>query len=57
MCLKMGIIPPTSMIMNLKEGPVLKGNLYNVFALGNVLFAPMLWHMQEVPSRHLQLKL
>lgn len=25
MCLKMGIIPPTSMTMSLKEGPVLKG--------------------------------
>lgn len=40
MCLKMGIIPPTSMTVNLKEGPVLKGNLENVFALGNVLSAP-----------------
>lgn len=25
MCLKMGMIPPTSMTMSLKEGPVLKG--------------------------------
>lgn len=40
MCLKMGMIPPTSMTMSLKEGPVRKGNLYNVLARGDVVSAP-----------------
>lgn len=32
--------PPTSLTMSLKEGPVLKGNLENVFALVNAPSPP-----------------
>lgn len=50
MCLKMGMIPPTSMTMSLKEGPVGKGNLYNVLAHGDMSApTPMRWHRQEIP--------
>ena len=40
MCLKMSMSPPTSLTMSLKEGPVLKGNLENVFALVNAPSPP-----------------
>lgn len=39
LCLKTGIIPSTSMAVSLTEGAVLKGNISNGFALGNVVSA------------------